>query len=146
MLELLGVLGILPVHPQTNLRLKKFHETRKNTPLRNARLLQGEKNFTDAAEKWLAQEDLQLRIDQDGIETLYYKDGNNESCNVNKDKIIILNLADWAHYPEKLAKIREQRAIKQTRFDEMTANEINAAEKKRRDIEKRHSLQRNIHK
>jgi len=74
-LELLGVMGILPVHPSTNIRLKKFHETRKNIPLRSARLLQGEANAVDAAEKWLKQEDIQLRIDQDGIETLVYKDG-----------------------------------------------------------------------
>ena len=47
--ELLGVCGIIPIHPSTNLRLKKLHETRKNMLHKNADQLQGHDNAMDAA-------------------------------------------------------------------------------------------------
>lgn len=68
--EILGVLGILPIHPQTNLRLKKVHETRANMPIHETPYMMGEVCSIEAAKKRLKMEDIKDYTDRDGIEAL----------------------------------------------------------------------------
>ena len=73
--ELLGLCGILPIHPSTNLRLKKLHETRKNMLHKNADSLGGHENAMDAAFDIIQNLDRQERIDAEGFDVFYYGEG-----------------------------------------------------------------------
>ena len=74
--ELLGLCGLLPIHPQTNLRLKKLHETRKNMLHKNADNLHGHDNAMDAAFDIIQNLDRQERIDAEGFDVFYYGEGD----------------------------------------------------------------------
>ena len=74
--ELLGLCGILPIHPSTNLRLKKLHETRKNMLHKNADSLGGHENAMDAAFDIIQNLDRQERIDAEGFDVFYYGEGD----------------------------------------------------------------------
>ena len=80
--ELLGVIGILPIHPSTHLRLRKVHETRANTVIRETPGMLGEVTILDAAKKRLQMEDEFEYSRRDGVNALV--DGE---C-----KFILLNL------------------------------------------------------
>ena len=68
--ELLGVIGILPIHPSTHLRLRKVHETRANTVIRETPGMLGEVTVLDAAKKRLQLEDEFEYSRRDGVNAL----------------------------------------------------------------------------
>jgi len=98
--ELLGVCGILPIHPQTNLRLKKLHETRKNMLHKNADSLQGHDNAMDAAFDIVQDLDRQERIDAEGFDVFYYGE------------------EEWTQHDQKIAQIRKEREARKEEFEQ----------------------------
>ena len=66
--ELLGVVGLLPCHPSTQLRLRKVHETRANTVIKETPGMMGEVDLIEAARKRLALEDEHLYTKRDGFQ------------------------------------------------------------------------------
>jgi len=98
--ELLGLCGILPIHPATNLRLKKLHETRKNMLHKNADNLQGHDNAMDAAFDIIQNLDRQERIDAEGFDVFYYGE------------------EEWTQHDKKIAKIREEREARRQEYEQ----------------------------
>jgi len=111
--ELLGVCGILPIHPQTNLRLKKLHETRKNMLHKNADQLNGHDNAMEAAFEIIQNLDRQERIDSEGFDTFYYQE------------------EEWTQHDQKIAQLREERENRRNAYEQKIEAEREKVEEAR---------------
>lgn len=112
--ELLGLCGILPIHPQTNLRLKKLHETRKNMLHKNADNLHGHDNAMDAAFDIIQNLDRQERIDAEGFDVFYYGE------------------EEWTLHDKKIAQIREEHEARREEYEQKIIAEKEKVEEARK--------------
>jgi len=128
--ELLGLCGILPIHPQTNLRLKKLHETRKNMLHKNADNLHGHDNAMDAAFDIIQNLDRQERIDAEGFDVFYYGEGIFVFFILRQ--LLFHYSEEWTQHDQKIAKIREERETRREEYEQKIIAEKEKVEEARK--------------